>query len=481
MRDELHGVGVRPPALLSDGQKRELYDAALHILGHIGMRVHQDRVVSILVDAGATLEDGSLVRIPPHLVAQARATVPSTIPMYDREGRPAMLLGGLNSYFGTGSDLLYHYDLETGERRPVVLADVATSAKLCDALPNIDFVMTYASASDVPPSRRYLEGFRAMTMNTVKPIVVTAEGEDDLRAMWRVACQIRGGEDGLRRKPYFVAYVQPVSPLSHSGESMDKLLFCCDAGIPMTYNAAPLAGATAPVTSAGHAAQSLAEALFGMVVMQLRRPGAPYLLGTGSGVIDLVTGQCCYDPPENLTVYLSLVEMARWLDIPNWGYAGTSDSALPDLQAGIEAGKQTLLSMLFGSNLNHDIAYLDKGITGALEMIVVLDECIASDRRLLGGLVLTAETLALDVIEEVGPGGEFLTRKHTRRNMRTAQWRPSIFNRLGYQQWEDAGSLDLRELARRKAKGLLGTHRPEPVGPQVAQAIDAIVAGFQPS
>jgi trimethylamine--corrinoid protein Co-methyltransferase len=363
----------------------------------------------------------------------------------------------------------------------VLLEDVARAARLCDALPNIDFVMTYASPSDVQPQRRYLEGFQAMATNTAKPFVVTAEGEDDLRAMWRAGCEVRGGEERLRRMPYFVAYVQPVSPLSHTSESMDKLLFCSDAGIPATYNPAPLAGATAPITAAGHATQALAEALFGMVVMQLRRPGAPYLLGTGSGVIDLATGQCCYDPPENLAVYLSLVEIAKWLDMPNWGYAGTSDSESPDLQAGIEAGKQTLLSMLFGSNLNHDIAYLDKGITGALEMIVVLDECIASDRRLLGGLAVSAETLALDVIESVGPGGEFLACKHTRRNMRTAQWRPGIFNRFGYKQWEEAGSLDLREVARRKAQELLKTHQPEAMDPQVAKRIGAIVAEYQPT
>jgi len=170
--------------------------------------------------------------------------------------------------------------------------------------------------------------------------------------------------------------------------------------------------------------------------------------------------------------------MAKWLDLPNWGYAGTSDSQVVDAQAGMEIAELTLLSMLFGSNLNHDVGYLDFGLTGALELVVIVDEYIALNRRLLGGVVVDRETLAVETIEEVGPGGDFISSKHTQRHVRSAQWRPSILNRRGFERWREDGALDLRERARRKALELLEKNRPAPLDECVVRRIDELVDGF---
>jgi trimethylamine--corrinoid protein Co-methyltransferase len=320
-----------------------------------------------------------------------------------------------------------------------------------------------------------------MAANTTKPMVVTAEGAADLRVMWEIGCALRGGPEELAARPYFVMYGQPSSPLEHPADSLDKLLFCADMGIPAIYSPAPLAGATAPITVAGHIAQGVAESLFGLVVHQLRKPGAPFLFGIGPAVLDMATAQSSYNAPEYLMTYLGAIEMARWLDLPNWGYGGTSDAQLVDAQAGLETAELTLLAMMAGSNLNHDVGYLDFGMTGAFELIVITDEFVAMNRRLLAGITVDRETLGLDVIAQTGPGGDFLSTKHTARHMRATQWRPTVLNRKGYERWADDGGVDLREQARRKAVRLLAEHTPPSLPAEVAARIDALVDGFRPA
>ena len=467
--------------LLGEDDKQAIYEAALEIIATVGMRVRQGEAVELLRGAGAEVSDDDLVRLPASLVERARSTAPAVVPVYDREGEPAMRLGGRRSYFGTGSDLMNVYDLETGERRLARLADVSAAARLCDGLDNIDFVMSSAYPSDVAdPHRAYVNEFRAMVTATTKPMVVTAEGVGDLEVMWRIACELRGGAEELAAKPYFIMYGQPSSPLAHPRDSLDKLLFCADKGIPAIYSPAPLAGATAPITVAGHLAQGVAESLFGLVVHQLRKSGAPFLFGIGPAVLDMATAQSSYNSPEYLMAYLGAIEMARFLDLPNWGYGGTTDAQVVDAQAGMEASELTLLAMMAGSNLNHDVGYLDYGMTGSLELIVITDEFVAMNRRLLAGVTVDRETLGVEVIAQTGPGGDFLSTKHTSRHMRTAQWRPTIVNRKGFERWSEDGGVDLREQARRKALRVLAEHTPPPLAADVARRIDELVADYRP-
>jgi trimethylamine---corrinoid protein Co-methyltransferase len=475
------GASHRPGALtyLSETDRQAIYDAALEIIGDVGMRVHHPEARRLLVAAGCPVEGEDLLRIPRDLVEQARSTAPAVIDVFDREGRPAMSLGGYTAYFGTGSDLMSTWDLETGEHRPSTLSDVSRAARLCDALPNIDFIMSSAYPTDVQnPHRAYLESFRAMVAGSTKPMVMTSEHGRDLEAMWKIACLLRGGAEELRARPYFTMYLEPSSPLEHPVDSMEKLLFCADWGIPAIYSPAPLAGATAPITVAGHTAQGTAESLFGLVIHQLRRPGSPFLFGIGPAVLDMSTSQSSYNAPEYLMTFLCATEMARWLDLPNWGYGGTTDSQVVDAQAGLEMAELAFICLSAGSNLNHDVGYLDFGLTGALEAIVILDEYVSMNRRLFAGVRVTPETLALGVVREVGPGGDFLSTRHTAKNVRTAQWRPTIINRKGYQRWMEDGGLDLREKARRKAADLLASHEAEPLADDLQREIDAIVEGY---
>jgi trimethylamine--corrinoid protein Co-methyltransferase len=170
--------------------------------------------------------------------------------------------------------------------------------------------------------------------------------------------------------------------------------------------------------------------------------------------------------------------MAKWLDLPNWGFSGHTDAQVVDSQAGMEADELVKLSMQLGANLNHDCGYMDFGLTGSLAELVMVDEFIARDRRLLAAVEVTDETLAVDVLVKVGPGGDFLGQKHTKTHLRANQWRPTLLNRASYDRWHDSGALDLTEKAREKARRLLATHEVPALPDGLVAGIDAVIAGI---
>jgi trimethylamine--corrinoid protein Co-methyltransferase len=442
------------------------------------MTVLHEGAVRRLTDAGCSIDGDDQVKIPARLVETAIESVPENISVYDREGNLAMELGGRRAYFGTGSDLMFTLESDGVTRRPTTIDDIKAAARVGDALPNIDFIMSFGHPQEMNPHAAYLASFQAMVENCSKPIVTTAEGRSDLAAMWEISKALRGGEAAYREKPHWIQYAEPISPLKHPFSSLDKLMFCAETGSPVIYSPAPIAGSTAPMTIAGHVVQGLAESLFGLVVHQLTSEGTPFLMGMGPAVLDMATSQCSYNAPEYLMAYMAITEMAKHLNIPNWGYAGTSDSQVPDMQAAFEAGLETFMAAFAGANLNHDVGYLDFGLTGSLEMIVVVNEMIDQIRRMQKGIPVTPETLALDVIPRGAKEGQFLTQPHTLKHLRKVQWRPTLFNRHGYERWNDLGRADLLTQARRRLKTILDTHQPRPLPEDIRTEIDSIVTAF---
>jgi len=470
---------IRPTlSFLSDEARQQIHQAALEVLGDIGMQIQNEEGREILRGAGCTVRADSTVTIPAELVQSALETAPRSIEVFDRAGEPAMDLGGRRSFFGTGSDLLYTLEPGQRERHRSLLSDVERAARVADALPNLDFVMSLATPSDVPPHRSYLLSIQALMENTVKPVVCTADTAEDLGAICDLARIIRGGERELRERPYVIHYAEPVSPLKHPESSVDKLLLCADRWIPVIYSPAPIAGSTAPISIAGHVVQGLAECLCGLVMHQLRARAAPFIMGMGPAVLDMATVECSYNAPEYYLSYAAIIEMSQHYDLPSWGYAGTSDSQLPDGQATLEAGMITMLSVFCGANLCHDVGYLDFGRMGSLEMVVTMDEFISQLRRMARGIPVTDEALALDVMREAAPKGHFLGNPHTRRLVRTTQWRPKLFNRLGWNRWKETGATSLQERALGRLEQLLESHEPPALPDETLRAMQERVDRF---
>lgn len=473
-------IGFSPKlTFLSEEDKKKIYQSALQVLEDTGMTLMHDGALGRLKDAGCRVEGKNLVRMPAKLVEKAIRTAPSSIKVFDREGNPAMDLGGRRTYFGTGSDLLWALDSQRVERHQTSLEDIKTAARVCDALPNIDFIMSFAHPHELDPSLAYLASFKAMAENCHKPIVNTAKDRRDLAAMWGISKILRGGAEQLREKPYWIQYAEPISPLKHPHSSVDKLLFCAETGSPVIYSPAPIAGSTAPMTIAGHVVQGLAETLFGLVIHQLTAEGAPFLMGMGPAVLDMATSQCSYNAPEYLLAYMAIVEMSKHLDIPNWGYAGTSDAQIPDMQASYEAGLETFMATMAGSNLNHDVGYLDFGLTGSLEMIVIMDEVIDQIRRIQKGVPVNEDTLAVNVIGEGARQGQFLTHSHTMKHLRAVQWRPRLICRQSHEKWEQQGKTSLLDRARNRLKEILENHQPKLIATETADAVSELVNRFE--
>ena len=452
--------GFKPELrVLSLEDKEKIFNAALQVLEEVGMQLFHEEALALMERAGCVVEEKQTVKISREQVQKAIASAPENIPIYNREGEHVMDLGGRRAYFGTGSDLMYAFDTERGDRHLTGLADIKRAARVCDDLPNIDFIMSFAHPHEMHPDVGYLESFRCMAANSVKPIVNTAKDRNDLKAMWEISKILRGGDINFRRKPYTIHYAEPISPLKHPYSSVDRLIFCAEKEMPVIYSPAPIAGSTAPMTIAGHVVQGLAESLFGLVIHQLAAEGAPFLLGIGTAVLDMSTSQCSYNAPEYLMAYLAAVEMSHHLNLPNWGYAGTSDAQIPDGQATFEAGLMSYMSLVTGSNLNHDVGYLDFGLTGSLEMVVIMNEVIDQIRRMQKGIPVNEETLAVQVIEEGSRKGEFLSHSHTLKHLRATQWRPQLMNRMGHEQWDLSGRKDLLSRAREQLKKIIEHHQ----------------------
>jgi trimethylamine--corrinoid protein Co-methyltransferase len=461
--------------MFSNAQLDEIHLASLEILRRTGVRVFESESLQLLQEAGCQVTDENLVRFPAAVLEDALSHAPSRVVLCGRTGEARMHLEGHRTYFGTGSDLPNTRDLESGERRLSRLSDVKNSVRLVDSMPNLDFVMSMALPSDVPAETSDRHSFRAMVENTAKPIVFTAWDESGLADIIKMAETVVGGADILALNPFLMAYLEPTSPLQHSEVVLRKLLLMADHGLPFVYAPGPVEGASAPVTSAGSLAMANAEVLSGLAIAQLRRKGTPFVWGSGSGPLDMKTTVSIYSGPEFMLHCMGMAELANYYyNLPVWGFSGCADSKLPDMQAGIESALWILWTALSGANLVHDIGYIESGLTCSLEMIVICDEIIGFVRRLMGGISLTPESLALDVINDVGPGGSYLNTSHTRDHFKKA-WYPRVFDRRMHGSWVEMGRPSAVPTAREIAKETIDKHQPLALAQPTKEALQEII------
>ncbi len=466
-----HGIHFR---LLADWQLQEIHSAALEILRRTGVEVLDQHARELLAKAGATM-DGVRARIPPHLVEWAIRTAPSRVVLCSsRSGRPCMHLEEGKSYFGTGSDTPSTIDLFTGEKRPATKADVGRIARVCDALPNIDFIMSMGIAQDVPAQVADLHHFEAMVSNCSKPVLATAWNLENLEDIISMAELVAGGSESLQQHPFMVMYTEPMSPLRLGPEATQKIIHMAGKGLPVICGTGKVGGATCPVTVAGAVAQGAAEALAGVIISQLVREGAPVIFGGERLHLDMSTTLASYGAPEFMLSVAANAELASYYHLPSWSYAGCSDAKAFDQQAAAEGMLMTFLAALSGGNLNHDVGYLEAGLTSSIEAIIASDEAIGMVRRIMNGVDVSDETLAVDVIDEIGPGGEFLTSDHTLAHFKR-DWRPVLADRGTYDAWTTKGRKTLGDRANARAKEILERHVVEPLPSSVVRGLTEIL------
>jgi trimethylamine---corrinoid protein Co-methyltransferase len=469
--DALNGmIALR---LFERQQLEDVHEASLQVLAEVGVVVQHEKALRLLADAGAVL-DGNRVKLFPKLIDWALAESPASITLYKRDKTPYLSLEGMNNCFGTGSDCYYILDSETGKRRRCNLHDVTNAVRLCDALDNISFIMSMCNPSEVPSAFSDIFQHREMLKHTTKPHVYSPHnlrGTQDVIAM---SAAVVGGLEELKKYPHLLLYAQPTSPLQLGQDSLDKLLYITGLGLPVVYTAGLLPGATAPVTVAGALTQANAEYLAGLVIGQLNNPGAPMVYGSGYTPMDMRTMVGSYGATEGMLGVAAVAEMARFYNKPSWGYAGCTDSKVVDQQAVGEAANWILLSRLAGSNLIHDIGYMDSGLTTSLEMITICDEFIEMTEPFTRRVNTDPGALAVEVIKKVGPGGHFLNHPHTLKNFREHK-RPELANRKNYEDWLAEGEKTMLDKAREKVAKILKDHHCEPLPQEVAAELDRII------
>jgi trimethylamine--corrinoid protein Co-methyltransferase len=470
-----HSAARQQPVFrkLSDEKTERIHNASLEILERTGLRMYEPQALELLKKKGVNVDDDNRVHIPRNLVEWALSVAPKSATLYNRHGEPVMALEGYNTYFGTGSDCPNVIDVHSGEHRPGKLQDVVDASIVCDALPNIDFLMSFCIANDQPQSVYDRHQMRAMLMNSIKPILfVTLEFSGCVDAI-KMAEAVVGGAEALREKPITACYINVSSALRHNQEALQKLLFLADKGLPTTYTPVVLRGASGPVTAAGAIALANAGELAGLVVAQLQREGAPVILTGGvNDMLDMRASVDCYADPTNRVM---LVEQAHRYGLPIFGLTGCSDSKLPDSQAAAEAAFSILLETMAGAQMAHDVGYLDSGMTNSIEQVVICDELIGYTRHFIKDVEVNDETLALDVIDKIGPDGNFMAAKHTRQHYKD-DWVPQLFERRNYETWQKDGSKSMRQRAQEKALEILANYQPEPLAEDVIRQLDKIVA-----
>jgi trimethylamine--corrinoid protein Co-methyltransferase len=445
--------------VLSEDDIEAIYFSALSVLYETGVRVYSEEGVRVAYEGGAIVEgttaDSSLVKIPPWLVDKALATLPRKVVLIGPDRKYKMELYKDSIYFGTGSDTPFTLDPYTGQRRRATYKDVKNFARLVQALPNLDFHMSLGIVQDVQVGTYDRWQYLAMLEGTNKPINITAVDMDGLKDQLEMAYIRLGGKEAWRKGPIFSLYIEPVSPLSHSKEVVQKLLFASDNEIPFVYTPCPLAGATAPCTLAGTAVQALTESLFGIVLSQIRKPGAPLIIGGLMSNMDMQTTVYCYGSPEMALLSAAYTEITKWLGVPEYETAGCSDAKMFDEQAAMEATINIATAALVGGNMIHDVGYLEQGLTSSAEMMVASDEIIDMVKRILRGVPVTDETKALDVMDQVGPGGHYQDHEHTYNRFKTEIWRPKLIDRQNWENWTAAGSKTYRQRVHERVVAIL--------------------------
>ncbi|MGB9640725.1 MAG: trimethylamine methyltransferase family protein [Anaerolineales bacterium] len=474
---ETHGTSMTSAHYSRMGQEEceKIHLASLEILWRIGIDVHDDKAREIFKKAGAKV-DGIRVRIPEHLVTKALLTVPKRITLYDRNGKAAIRAGGYNSYFGGGSDCLNILDHRNGQRRKPTLQDVKEAIILMDALPEIDFVMSAFLPEDVDQRVYDRYQMEVMLNNTTKPIVFVTPDFEGCVAAVEMCEAVAGGAEAFQKKPFATCYINVTSGMVANAEALQKCIYLAEKGLPQLYIPLNAGGVNSPATTAGCLASMNAGTLLGIVLSQLVREGAAVAMpGWNGGPYNLQTMVGNYVLADEQGVATS---MGKYYDLPVFGLGGSTDSKVLDQQCAFEATISLVTALLHGANIVHDVGFMDAGLQGSLQLIAMCNEFLGFLRAATKGVVVNDETLAIDVIEELGPTGSYLGHPHTIRHYKEPFY-SKLIDKNPHSVWMKRGGTTMEERAAKLVDEILEKHHVEPLPESVQKDIKKIVAREQ--
>jgi trimethylamine--corrinoid protein Co-methyltransferase len=478
VRKGLPGDKYKP---LSDKDVLKVHDTAMRVIEEVGFEVNSTKALEIFESGGASIDHRKhRVRMSRDRVQELIQKAPEKIKLCGREEKHDILLGGNRVYAGTGGTALYMYEADTGDRRLANLDDLKQISRVVHQLDNIHLYMLPTYPSEIDTAHVDVNRFFAGLDNTSKHImggIYTRKGVQQVIKMSEI---IAGSAESLRKRPIISMVACSISPLKIDRQYGDLVIDIAKSGIPLVCPAEPLCGATSPITLAGNLVLQITDSLMGVLLSQICNPGSPVIFGSVASSMDL--RKYCY---LGGTVEMGLLnaagaQMAQFYKLPFYATGGMTDSKMLDAQCGYESAITSLLTALAGANFIHDAAGLmEFALSMSLEKLVIDNEILGMVMRAVDGIKVNDDTLAFDLIKEVGPGGNFLSAQQTRQFMRKEHYQPSLSDRTDRDEWEAQGKEATWQKASKKVKEILTRKKyslPDEIRARVLRDIKDIVA-----
>ncbi len=435
--------------------------AGRRVLERTGVRIRDKACLDVLKQAGARVDhDEQRVRFSGDWLDDVLSNAPTRFTLYSRDGKNDLHLGEGNVYFANGGRVFRILDMRTGGYRLTMLRDVVNTATLVEHLDNIRFYVIACQIHDVAPRNYHLNDFYHAFNRTAKHVMGGCDSLEGAQQMWKLASLIAGGEDNLRKRPFVSVITNPISPLTLETTTLNVLNFCLSRGIPTTCAPAPIAGATAPATLAGTLVQMHAEALAGVAIAQTLHPGAKVLYSAVPMAMDLRTMELAVGSVEMAMMNAAAVELGKRYNLPVYVSGGLTEAKRPDIQAGVEKSVSSMLVAMAGADcVRLTAGILDSGNSISYEQYVIDNEIIGTIHRLLAGIKVDEATLGLDVIDKVGPGGNYVMEDHTVEHMTEEFFYPELSVRYNFDVWEERGRPNMLSRATDVVRTILRDNR----------------------
>lgn len=462
--------------ILSAADIRKIHEATLWIIEHVGVRFPSARALSIWGAHGAQVDrEKQVIRAKPELIENALKNCPPAYTLAARDASQDLPLDGNHVFVGTDGCGVEVIDIQTGERRVSCLQDVADISRIADATEEIAFHWVPVSAQDMPPETRGLHEIRTIWANSTKHVQTESiYNEREARASIEMAALIAGGRKQLRQRPLLSLMQCSASPLGHDGGSLEAALLAAEAGIPTGFMTMAACLTTGPATLAGNLAVGNAEVIAATALLQLAFPGAPVFYAAAQTASDLRNGAYTGGGPEDFLFGAATNVLADFYNIPLSMGAFATGAKEPNWQAGLENGLSSFMASLTMADMLLGVGFLHGSRVWSYAEMMMDAEIFSMVHKMMKGIPVDEETLALDAIAAVGPGGNFLSQKHTRRHMRDI-FLPQFMDRRPYAEWEDNKD-NASDWALAKARKVLSEHRPGPLDEKLASELDKVIA-----
>ncbi len=458
-----------------------LHYATLQILQDTGVKVINEQALEVFHGGGASVdryEGYGIVKMPSYLVEECAFWAPRSIVYDARDPKDDFVAEPNRVGATTFGGCINVIDPDTRQCRRSLKKDCGEIARVCDYLEEISVVERPVNATDVPEATQPLHNLEAILPNTGKHIFIGADTARNLRGMVQLASACVGGEENFRRRPIFSALVCPLSPLTLPNDCCEVIMEAARLGVGVVILPMAMSGGTSSATLAGTLVTHNSEVLSGIVLAQLTSKGATCTYGSTSTILDLKFGTPALGSPEFGMINAGVAKLAQYYRLPCWVGGGASDSKVPDAQAAYESTLSATLSALAGGNILFGAGVLEQGLTFDYAKLVLDAEMIRMVQKAISGIAITDETLAMDVVHEVGPGGAYISHEHSFRSMRL-QSQSKLFDRRTRSDWfEITGGKDIVERAYEMAAEILKNHQPLPLPEGAAAAMREIVADY---